>query len=130
MFPGGYRERESERVMAQILDSKNPTPPGAAKAEKATSLGSVGMGQHRNPHPPTHGPHVSNHRQAARSSIGIVVYCMDHRVLDATGDREEGATSKSRGLTARRPYAGHECNNEQARSSFGRNAANTGRALR
>ena len=39
-MPGGYRERESERVMAQILDLKNPTPPGAAKA---TYLGSVGQ---------------------------------------------------------------------------------------
>ena len=103
---------------------------GALEAKGVCTLGS-GQGLKKGE---SERPHVSNHRQAARSSIGIVVYsilyCMDHRVLDATGDREEGATSKSRGLTARRPYAGHECNNEQARSSFGRNAANTGRALR
>ena len=41
---------------ARVFHLKNPTPPGAAKAKKATSLGSVGMGQHRNPHPPTHRP--------------------------------------------------------------------------
>ena len=92
-MPGGYRERESERVMAQILDLKNPTPPGAAKAKKATSLGSVGMGQHRNPHP----QHmvltcqITGRRPGAASGSSYTVWIIVYWMPQGTGRRAQRA---------------------------------------